>query len=483
MSPPSQLGRYERLAPIAAGGMASVWAARLRGPAGFNKVVAIKSLLPDLASEPEYRTMFLDEARVASRLHHPNLCETFDVGEENGEWFIVMEWVDGVSLYRLLKPARSGAVALPFDLAARIVAEACAGLHAAHEATDDDGSPLAVVHRDVSPQNVLVSADGHVKVTDFGVAKARGKSHATCAGQAKGKLAYMAPEQLRSAPLDRRVDVFSLGSMLYEITTGQKPFEGDSEMIVARAILEREPARPSAVVAGYPAELERIVLRAMSKDPNTRFSSAEGLRLALEHWMSKSGRPATSRDVAALVRERCGGEIASRRADIERALRAPPPLPPLAVPEEPTRATPSWSQRAVLVLGALVVVTGIGSLAWSGTRKPEVAEEVEPPTTTSAPVAAIVTAEVKRPKTDERETRSVAVHVNAPQGQLLIDGEPAEVDEDGRAKIERPDAGGVHVGIAKAPGYIDRLFVIDDSTPSSVDVLLTPTELTPLPNR
>lgn len=320
---PSTPSRYELLTPIAAGGMASVWAARLHGASGFAKIVALKTMLPELATEPEYRQMFLDEARLAAKLHHPNVCETLDLGEADGALFMALEWVEGVALHRLLRPAAAErASPLPLAIAVRIVIGACAGLHAAHEATDDDGSALALVHRDVSPQNLIVSKDGEVKVSDFGIAKAKCTIHRTAPGQAKGKLAYMAPEQLRGIGIDRRADVYALGCVLYEITTGKRPFEGETDGDTMKAILRSAPRAPSELVASFPAELSRILGRAMARDPEDRFASAEGLRLALEQWLRSAGVDASSREVARLVEERAGAELAALRTKIRAAFAA-----------------------------------------------------------------------------------------------------------------------------------------------------------------
>src|SRR5579872_6472081 len=196
LGPGARLGRYELLLPIAYGGMARVWAARQHGQRGFSKTVAIKTILPHLAHNPEFEKMFLDEARIAAGVHHPNVTEIYDLGEEGRVLYLAMEWVNGDSLVHLLR-GMQGKTSQPIEprIAARIIADACAGLHAAHELTDDDGRLLNVVHRDVSPHNILVSLEGTVKMTDFGVAKALGQTHQeTAAGQVKGKVAYMAPE-------------------------------------------------------------------------------------------------------------------------------------------------------------------------------------------------------------------------------------------------------------------------------------------------
>ncbi|MGH7284029.1 MAG: serine/threonine-protein kinase, partial [Polyangiaceae bacterium] len=189
----TRLGRYELLLPIAKGGMARVWAARQHGQRGFSKLVAIKTILPHLAREAEFESMFLDEARIASLVHHPNVCEIYELGDDAGVLYLAMEWVSGDSLMHVLRGG--GRVeAIDLRIAARIIADAASGLHAAHELTDDDNKHMNVVHRDVSPHNILISGDGHIKVADFGVAKALGQMHsATIAGQIKGKIAYMAP--------------------------------------------------------------------------------------------------------------------------------------------------------------------------------------------------------------------------------------------------------------------------------------------------
>jgi eukaryotic-like serine/threonine-protein kinase len=499
-------GRYEMVTPIAAGGMASVWAARLRGPAGFSKIVAIKSMLPELANEAAFRTMFLDEARVASRLHHPNVCETFDLGEDNGDLFMAMEWIDGVSLYRALKCGGGVAHVIPPGVAVRIVAGACAGLHAAHEALDEDGSPLAIVHRDVSPQNLLISAEGHVKVTDFGVAKARGKRHATCAGQAKGKLAYMAPEQLRRVPVDRRADVFALGCVLYEITTGEKPFEAETDLEVMQAIIGSAPRRPSAIVPGYPHELERIVARAMAKDPSERFASAEGLRLALERWASTSGAIASDRDVAVLVHERCGAEIAALRERIVASTRAEAPSSadrhddearPVAILHPPPEGRDhdqgrDWVRRFVIGLGGAVIAIGFGSLVWSAspaaidartTGPAERTVTVAPPASTDPSPAITTTASLRPADRTAEDTTRVTLHVDPPNAQLVVDGDVLELDAERAPTIGRPTAGEMRIVLIKAPGRVDRLLVIDESTPAAVEITLVASEPAVLSSR
>jgi serine/threonine-protein kinase len=323
LAPGTRLGRYELLLPIAYGGMARVWAARQHGQRGFSKLVAIKTILPHLARDPEFERMFLDEARIASGVHHPNVCEIYELGEEGHALYLAMEWVHGESFVHVLRPNRKTTVPIDARVAARIVADACSGLHAAHNLTDDHGEPLHVVHRDVSPHNVLVSIDGNVKVADFGVAKAYGQMHdATVAGQLKGKVAYMAPEQITGGAVDRRSDLYSLGCILYEATTGTLPFRGENDAQVMQAVFRGEYAPPSRVVQGYPAALERIIVRALSQDPTKRFPTAESLRLALEDWIVRSGPVMAASHVGTVVRQRCGVEIEKRRERLRAAMQS-----------------------------------------------------------------------------------------------------------------------------------------------------------------
>ncbi|HVJ95169.1 MAG TPA: protein kinase, partial [Labilithrix sp.] len=317
LRPGMHLGRYELLVPVAQGGMASVWAARQRGPRGFHKLVAIKTILPHLAEDHDFEQMFLDEARIASGVHHPNVCQIYELGEEDKTLYLAMEWVSGESFARVLR-ATGTTQALDPRVVARIVADACAGVHAAHEMTDDAGRPLSVVHRDLSPHNVLLSADGVVKVCDFGVAKALGQLHETNAGQIKGRLSYMAPEQVFGRPVDRRSDVFAMGCVLYEATTGTKPFRGDQDHIILQAISKGEFAAPTRVVPGYPQELERIVVRALGHHPSQRFPTAESMRFALEEFLTR-GPLVTQSNVAQVVRSRVGDRIEQQRERIRRA--------------------------------------------------------------------------------------------------------------------------------------------------------------------
>lgn len=319
LRPGTRLGRYELLVPIARGGMARVWAARLQGQRGFSKLVAIKTILPHLANEPEFERMFLDEARIASGVHHPNVCEIYELGEERRTLYLAMEWVSGDSFSRVLRASGKTEPIEP-RVAARIVADASAGLHAAHELSDDAGTALGVVHRDLSPHNILLTADGVAKVADFGVAKALGQLHdATSAGQLKGKVAYMAPEQIAGSAIDRRSDIFSLGCVLYEATTGVRPFRGDGEAQIMHAVLKGEFPAPSTIVRNFPPELERVILRALAPQPILRFPTAERMRFALEEFLAARGQLVTQSNVAQVIRTRIGDPLEKRKERIRQA--------------------------------------------------------------------------------------------------------------------------------------------------------------------
>jgi serine/threonine protein kinase len=275
-------GRYELLKRIAAGGMGEVFLARQAGMQGFEKLLVVKVLLPHLLEDEEFVAMFLDEARIAAHLNHPNIAQIFDLGEVEGAFFIAMEYVHGEDVVRLWKASRAARKPVPLALAVRIAADASAGLDYAHKAVDGSQRPLLIVHRDVSPQNVLVTFEGGVKVIDFGVAKAADRSSHTATGTLKGKYSYMSPEQCTNAPLDRRSDVFALGILLYELSTLRYAFRDSSDQATMQRIKLGKVVRPSQVAGDYPPELEAIVMKALQVDPRDRFADADAMRRAIE---------------------------------------------------------------------------------------------------------------------------------------------------------------------------------------------------------
>lgn len=277
---PAVIGRFEVVAPIATGGMAELFVARLRGPAGFHRPFAIKRILPHLAGNAEFRSMFVDEAKIVAGLHHPNVVQVHELGEQKQELYLVMEYLAGENVSALMRRLGRRQESLPAAFSAALVAEACAGLHAAHELEGPDG-PRQVVHRDVSPQNLLLTYDGAVKVIDFGVAKALGRIAHTRTGHVKGKLGYMAPEQCRGDDVDRRTDIFALGILLHELLTGRRLFPYRSDAAVVRAICDEPIPAPSERWPGCPPTLDAVCVRALQKDPDQRFESADEMRRAL----------------------------------------------------------------------------------------------------------------------------------------------------------------------------------------------------------
>ncbi|HEX3764760.1 MAG TPA: protein kinase [Kofleriaceae bacterium] len=284
LSQSDKLGKYEVIRQIAVGGMAELYLARTVGMEGFEKLVCVKRILPQYANNPSFVNMFLNEARLAAMLHHPNIAQVYDIGQDQGEFFFSMEYVHGEDLGRLVTTAQETGVQVTLDCALTLVSGLCAGLHYAHEKASPEGKPLGVVHRDVSPTNVLVSYDGAVKLVDFGIARAGGEPSQSAVGL-KGKISYMSPEQCQGKmPVDRRSDVFSVGTILYELTTGRRPFIDETEYAVLQQIVNRDAEPPSAVVPGYPRALEAIVMRALARDVSRRFSTALDLQNQLEDF-------------------------------------------------------------------------------------------------------------------------------------------------------------------------------------------------------
>jgi len=395
------IGRYALFAQIAAGGMAAVHFGRLLGQAGFSRTVAIKRLHPHLAQDPEFVSMLLDEARLAARIRHPNVVSTLDVVALEGELLVVMEYVHGDSLARLLGTLRKEGARVPPAIASAIVSSVLYGLHAAHEATSESGEPLGIIHRDVSPQNVMVGTDGIARVVDFGVAKAAGRIQETREGQLKGKIRYMAPEQLKRGELDRAADIYAASVVLWECLVGRRLFDDDNEWKIADAILAGVTTAPSKLVPGVPAELDAIVLRGLSTDRTLRFRTAFDMAAALEEAVA----PSTPRQVAAWLEkvadeslrvraaklaaiegqsralphgedsQPSGSDASQTGASSPRAAEPPPAERPLAEGLEPSHTSvgtaqsfaPSRARRSSAWAAGLGAVAGIfvlGLFAW-----------------------------------------------------------------------------------------------------------------------
>jgi serine/threonine protein kinase len=387
LSPGTLVDRYELVSPIGEGGMAHVWVARQKGKHGFEKLFAFKCILPRFADNPAFRSMFLDEARIAASIEHPNVAQVFDLGEADDMLYLVMEHVDGESLGALMTAAARRAreaVSVPAGVALRIIADACAGLHAAHSLKDAQGNPRGVVHRDVSPQNILVSVRGDVKVIDFGIAVAKDRIGGdTAAGSLKGKLHYMAPEQALREELGPFTDVFSVGATLYRMLAGHPPFDAGNDAATLHRLLSGGP--PDPLPDTVPPLIAAIVERSLDRDPGNRYQTALAMQTALEAAMVEEGYVS---DVATWVNTNLSDTANQRRAQLAaRTLNIAPtpttipfvapvtssassgssaanasfvaelgplpdrPRPTAPVPREPRAAAPAPAPAAPLVAG------------------------------------------------------------------------------------------------------------------------------------
>lgn len=356
LKPGTRFGRYSILGRLAQGGMAEVYLANQSGPGGYRKNLVIKRVKPHLASDTDFVAMFVNEARLAAMLNHPNVVQIFDLGQEGEDWYLAMEYLDGRDMLQLGRACRQHKKAVPFDVTARILADACAALDHAHQLADANGNKLNLVHRDMSPENIMVTFSGQVKVLDFGIAKAADNSYRTQAGQIKGKLGYVAPEAIRGKELDGRADVFAVGATLYLFLVGRPAFPGNNPMeIFERTLKAPEPLR--AINPRVPEALEAICLRCLHPDRNKRFQSAGEVRDAIEHYLQQKGRPITTGQLAQFMQILFPKDKDPLRAKVQRmlafgdtlpdtsgAMHAAPgptmPLTPPAPPQAAPRQTP-----------------------------------------------------------------------------------------------------------------------------------------------
>lgn len=313
------LGRYRVVDEIGIGGMASVHLARMDGPGGFQKWVAIKKIHPHLVEDESFVQMFLDEARIAARISHPNVATVFDLGKHEDTFWIAMEYLHGEPLREVMRRTEELGTAMPPEIACRVIADAAEGLHAAHELLGKNGEQLGLVHRDVTPHNLFVSYDGVTKVVDFGIAKFASREAQTRAGTLKGKLAYMSPEQVHGEGIDRRTDIFALGVVLWELTTGQRLFRMESDLDTLAKVQECNVPRPSTLIRGYPVDLEKIVMKALAKNRGERFRTARELSRALQSLLMRRGLFVASDEVAAYTQSIFADRIQKRDAHLRWA--------------------------------------------------------------------------------------------------------------------------------------------------------------------
>jgi serine/threonine-protein kinase len=401
---PRTVGLYTLHGAIASGGVASVHLGRLHGAGRFARIVAIKRLLPVAANDPDIVSMLVDEGRLAARIKHPNVVSTLDVVVEGSEVALVMDYVDGESLASLARRMRDARRPIPIAIASAIVADTLRGLHAAHEAAAEDGTPLRMVHRDVSPQNVLVGVDGVARVVDFGVAKAVGRMRTTTDGSVRGKLGYMAPEQLAGDVVTPAADIYAAGVVLWELLTGERLFGGEVPERVIEKVMLGVVVPPSAKRADVPPTLDDVVRAAVEYEPSRRFRSARDMAVALEASVPPAGRVVIGdwvREVAPdVLAERASRVVAIERADAPRS--APPP---------PAPKSKGGQKRASVLAGGALVVVGV-SVAFAAALARPVARARETPESLAAapePVG-VVPAEDPRsvPTTPERSATPIA---------------------------------------------------------------------------
>jgi serine/threonine protein kinase len=356
-------GPYQLLERVAVGGMAEVFRAKRTGVEGFEKVVAVKRILSHLSDNKEFVDMFIDEAKMVAGLAHPNVAQIFDLGKHEKNYWIAMEYVHGRDLRTIMRRAREHGLRIPLDISTYVVSKVCAALEYAHRKKDDKGQPMLIVHRDISPQNILISFEGDVKLTDFGIAKAASKASTTDKGALRGKLLYMSPEQAWGKPMDKRSDVFSLGIVFYEMLTEQKPFLGTSEMSILETVRECRVPPPTTINDKIPEKLERVVMKALERDPEVRYQDAGEMLRDLERVLHE-WQPATAsglvRFLEILFDEHERGELmpadgegahGAGPAEIEELQESPAEPPPAEAPPPAPAKDPMSIQKLLKRFG------------------------------------------------------------------------------------------------------------------------------------
>jgi eukaryotic-like serine/threonine-protein kinase len=469
--PTTRIGRYELLFKLAVGGMGSVYVGRQRGAAGFERLVAVKRMHSHVAQTPEMLAGFLDEARIASLIHHPNVVRVQDVYESEGECLLVMDYVDGVALSGLLWSTRRRGEPPPPRVALRIMVDVLLGLHAAHELKSLDGAPMQVVHRDVSPHNVLLGADdGVARVTDFGIARAAGRANHTRAGQVKGKLRYMAPEQATEQAVDRRADLFSAAVVLFELLAGRRFLQGENDAKILLEITVGSYPDLAEVRPGLPPELCALVARGLARSPDDRWPTALAFAQALEGFGRAADCLAHHAEVAAFVIEACGDQVRALRESVSVALRRPaegPPtarsMPPAKGPRVARRSAhsshPPATSKASLVTATHTAasprprrfwpyVVALGGVAFSAALSATIAFRAPHPATD--PGAAEPTARLPAPP-----AASVRVSIVSDAGVRAIEAPPSvdvRATPEGATLLMPKSAGPVRLTITLADG-------------------------------
>jgi len=480
-----EFGRYHLLCRFATGGMANVYLARLTGTQGFEKLVAIKRIHEHLTEDDAFLQMFVDEARLSARISHPNVVQVIELGQVGTTHYIAMEYVEGESLAALMRRARP-----PIPVAVRIIANAASGLHAAHTLRDASDEPLNVVHRDVSPQNILVSYDGAVKVADFGVARARSNVHTTSLGQVKGKFAYMAPEQIAMDDVDARTDIFALGIVAWEMITGHRLFKAPNDAATVAKVREMEILPPSILAPQCPPPLADIVMTCLQREPDLRFNSIQEMEDALEGVLLDMETTVQQRHVAAMMRSAFADRIdAKRQLMVQCQQTREVIIAPSGVGTDPSAsmAGPTMTQgQAELAalrsrrwtffvsLGAVAVAALVlgGVLVYVGT---------DPGTPEETPVKLEPNRDIvpQAPAVAAPKQIKILVRVSPAQSTITVDGKqvanPFELE---RAPSERE----LKVNI-DAPGHVAQQLNVPLSQSGRWEISLVPTPVEPRPGR
>ena len=504
-------GKYSVIAELGRGGMATVFLAVAQGPGGFNKLQVVKRLRPALAVDPEFLQMFLEEARLSARINHPHVVQTNEVGFDGVYHYIAMEYLDGQALETILRRTNEKKQPLPLSMHLRVLADCLAGLHAAHELTDFEGNPLNVVHRDVSPHNVMVTYDGQVKVLDFGIAKAADSSGDTRTGIMKGKCAYMAAEQFGGTKVDRRADVFAVGVMLWQCLTGARMWKGLSDADIFQRLATGDIRKPTTVKPDIHPDLEAIVMRALALKPEDRFATAADFQNEIEKHLRSLGDQGTTRDVGKFISTLFADSRAALKTAIEQQMKANataselakkhtaevpllwqlvpgatgevPAASPSGASLVPAGGTPSGefdahrsgsepismrgsavparrNDRLAIFAGIGVIALGVLVVAATGAYRKH---PVEPLVTTPAPSAVVVTV---APQV------MVSVKATPSQAKIFVDDVPLPTNPATSTFVKD---GASHRLRVEAPGFQKKLeFITYDSNTVSVDVTLEP---------
>lgn len=384
---------------LARGGMAEVFLARMSGFGGFAKLLVIKRILPHLNDDPEFHEMFLNEGRVTARLNHSNICQVYELGEVDGEVFLAMEYLEGLPWYDLV-PLLPRGRGVELRVTATVLGQICEGLRFAHEHTDVDGEPMPIVHRDVSPQNLFITNEGVCKLLDFGVSKVLTEGSRTRSGMLKGKLPYMAPEQIRGEPIDARADVFSMGIVLWEALTGGRLFQRDSDYQIWKAITEEEVPRVTSRVPGLPMAIDTVIARALERDVTRRYPTIRAFAVELREVADRAGGTFDAATLGQIMKSLGAGKLAEKNERISRAIGRPtrasdPPPLPAAITQPPPMIEPSVTQHSIalrdasvklrrkgrswriaIVVAALAIALGAGAALWTH-RKPAAVTEAQ----------------------------------------------------------------------------------------------------------